>query len=291
VKLPPDKGNVMIHVVTAANRILYGSALREMHRLRRVHFVEERGWNAMTVRDGGEYDQYDDDKMIYLLSLDEQGDVACSMRMRPAETGSVLCDIFPHLVAADEPPLARPDVWEISRYFAARSARGRGGAKARAEVRLASLEVAHARQVKHLIGMIDLEMLPPMLSASGWRVRPLGLPAPYAEGIAQAIEVQVSRGAIIDMAETMGLSETASLELDPQRAPQLPPHEIEALIRFAQAGGEPARVLVALVRRLVALQDDVEEETLLDLVSYVETVVASRTDYVSGAQTSLGTAH
>jgi len=271
----------MIHVVTAANRELYRDALREMHQLRRVHFVEERGWTAMTVRDGGEYDAYDDDKTVYLLSLNEDGSVGCSMRMRPAETGSILSDVFPHLIAADEPTLLRPDVWEISRYFAARSARGRAGARARAEVRLASLEVAHARGVKRLIGMIDLEMLPPMLTASGWRVRTLGLPAPYDEGVAQAIEVQVSRGAIIDMAESQGLSETAALELDPQRAPKLPPQEIEALIRLAQTDSQQSRILVALVRRVVALQDEVDEEQLLGMVSYVEALLGSGAEYVA----------
>jgi len=270
----------MIHVVTAANRELYRDTLRDMHQLRRVHFVEERGWNAMTVRDGGEYDPYDDDETIYLLSLNEDGSVGCSMRMRPAETGSILTDVFPHLVAADEPALRRPDVWEISRYFAAKSGRGRAGARARAEIRLASLEVAQARGVKRLIGMIDLEMLPPMLTASGWRVRTLGLPAPYDEGIAQAIEVQVSRGAIIDMAESQGLSETAALELDPQRAPKIPPHEIEALIRLARSESQPARIVVALVRRLAALQDEMDEEQLLGMVSYVGALLDARGEYV-----------
>jgi len=195
----------MIHVITAKNHHVYAEALTEMHRLRRMHFVEERGWSGLMVRDGGEYDAYDDDKTVYLLSLDQDGRVGCSMRMRPAETGSILTDVFPHLVAADEPPLARPDVWEISRYFAAPHCRGRGGVSRQAEIRLAALEVAHACGVNRLIGMIDLEILPGMLSASGWRVRTLGLPAPYQEGTAQAIEVQVSRGAIIDMAETFGI--------------------------------------------------------------------------------------
>jgi acyl-homoserine lactone synthase len=271
----------MIHVVTADNRDLYRDALREMHQLRRIHFVEERGWNAMTVRDGGEYDPYDDERTVYLMSLDKDGAVGCSMRMRPAETGSILSDVFPHLIAADEPPLTQPDVWEISRYFAARSARGRAGAQARAEVRLASLEVAQARGAKRLIGMIDLEMLPPMLTASGWRVRTLGLPAPYDEGIAQAIEVQVSRGAIIDMAESQGLSEAVSLELDPRRAPQMPPQEIEALLRLAQCDGQHSRILVALVRRVVALQDQVDEEHLLGVVSYVQTLLSARSEYVT----------
>lgn len=266
----------MIHVVTAANRHLYTEALEEMHRLRRVHFVEERGWAAMTVReDGGEYDQYDDGQTIYLLSLDEDGRVGCSMRMRPARDGSVLTDNFPHLVAGDEPPLNRPDVWEISRYFAAPHCRGQSGRRRQAEIRLASLEVAHARGVNRLIGMIDLEILPGMLTASGWRVRTLGLPAPYPEGVAQAIEVQVSRAALHDMAEMFGLDDDLSLELDPARAPQLPPHEIEALLQLGRSGADRSRVVVALVRRILEIQDRADEDQLMGMVSYVETLLTS----------------
>jgi acyl-homoserine lactone synthase len=267
----------MIHVVTAGNRHLYGEALTEMHRLRRVHFIEERGWAAMTVRAGGEYDHFDDAQAIYLLSLGADGRVGCSMRMRPAETGSLLTDLFPHLLAADEPSLNRPDVWEISRYFAAPHCRGRAGTGPQAEIRLAALEVARARGVNRLVGMIDLEILPGMLSASGWRVRPLGLPAAYAEGIAQAIEVRVSNGAVVDMAEMYGLEPGVSLELDPARAPNLPPHEIEVLLALAQSRTDHSRVIVALVRRILAIQAQTDDEHLLGMVAYVEALLRGET--------------
>ena len=68
----------MIHMITAENRHLYRAELREMHQLRRVHFVEERGWSQLTVRDGGEYDSSDDDRAIYFLALDAEGNIARS---------------------------------------------------------------------------------------------------------------------------------------------------------------------------------------------------------------------
>lgn len=264
----------MIHVITTANRELYAEQLHEMHQLRRAHFVEERGWAGMTVReDGGEYDAYDDEAMVYLLALDDDGKILAAMRMRPALTGSVIGDIFPHLIAADEAPIKAPEVWEISRFFAARAARGRGGRIARSEVRLAALEIAHGLGVKRLVGMVDLEILAPLMTDSGWRVRPLGLPAPYAEGIAQGIEVQVSRGAIIDMVEVLDLRPAVALELDPARAPALPPQQIEAILSLARTDGLQTRIVVSLVRRIVALQEDVDEEQLLKMVAYVETLV------------------
>ncbi|WP_374574737.1 acyl-homoserine-lactone synthase [Phenylobacterium sp.] len=260
----------MIHVVTQANRSLYAEALARMHELRRVHFVEERGWNAMTVRDGGEYDEYDDDKMVYLLAIEPDGEISCSMRMRPAEDGSVLGDVFPHLVADDEPPINRPDVWEISRYFATGAVRGRGGAQRRAEIRLASLEVAMARGASRLVGMIDLEMLPPMLNSSGWRARVLGLPAPYPEGVAQAIEVEVCPEAVTEMEETQGLQGPLCLDLDPQVVPAgLPPHEIEALLAILKEG-ESETALMRIVERIAKLQNHVSEQELLALLQQAQ---------------------
>jgi len=263
----------MIHVVTWANRGLYAAALREMHRLRRVHFVEERGWSAMTVRDGGEFDAYDDEKTVYLLAIEADGSVSCSMRMRPATTGSILQDIFPHLIADDEPSIASDEVWEISRYFASGAARGRGGFRRRAEIRLASLEVAMARGVKRLVGMIDIEMLPPMLNGSGWRVRPIGLPAPYDEGVAQAIGIEVSKAAVMEMEESQGLEPAICINLDQDKMPPLPPQEIEALQRTAALGDNQHEVLLGVVKRLLELQNDLPESELLDMVAKAQRIL------------------
>jgi acyl-homoserine lactone synthase len=249
----------MIHVVTSANRDLYAAVLAEMHRLRKVHFVDERGWKAMTVRDGGEYDAYDDEQTVYLLAIEPDGAISCSMRMRPAATGSILADVFPHLIAEDEPSIAAPDVWEISRYFASGATRGKSGFRRRAEIRLASLEVAMERGVKRLVGMIDIETL--------------GLPAPYDEGVAQAIGIQVSRGALLDMEDSQGLQSPLSLNLDQSRLPPLPPQDIEALLRAETMDGDARRVLVGVVKRVLELQDHVPEEELLSMVAYVESLL------------------
>jgi acyl-homoserine lactone synthase len=263
----------MIHVVTSANRSLYAETIAQMHQLRKVHFVDERGWSAMSVRDGGEYDAYDDEQAIYLLAIEPNGAISCSMRMRPAATGSILADVFPHLVAADEAPLAATDTWEISRYFASPAGRGRSGVKRRAEIRQAALEVALQHKVKRLIGMIDIEFLPPMLNGSGWQVRTLGLPAPYDEGVAQAIEVHVSSSALADFEESQGLAAPLSFELDTSVVPHLPPAEIEALLTVAASDDNGRAVLLRLTRHLAGLDETTTEEELLALVEYVAGLV------------------
>ena len=260
----------MIHVVTHENRKLYEDAIAEMHRLRRVHFVEERGWSAMTVRGGGEYDAYDDEAATYLLAIEEDGSITASMRMRPAQSGSILADLFPHLIGEEEPNIGHPRIWEISRYFASGRGRGRGGAKRRAEIRLASLEVALRHKVKRLVGMIDIEVLPAMLDGSGWRVRPLGLPAAYDEGVAQAIVIEVSQAALVEMQESQGLASPVTLNLDASRHPRLPPQEVETLLGLEQVSQTRRRTVLALVRRLAELEAaGASEEELETLVSRV----------------------
>jgi N-acyl-L-homoserine lactone synthetase len=58
----------MIHIVTSENRHLYGPQLWAMHEQRREQCVEKNGWIDLVVLDGGEVDDYDDSRAIYLLA-------------------------------------------------------------------------------------------------------------------------------------------------------------------------------------------------------------------------------
>lgn len=263
----------MIHVVTAENRRLYAEGLAAMHRLRHAHCDEERGSVALTLRDGGEYDAFDDEKAIYLLSLGEDGQVGCAMRLRPAAAGSLLASHFPHLLARDEPALDAEDAWEISRYVAAPHCLGDGAVTVRAEIRMAALEVVHARGGRRLAGLVDLAVLPRLIGATGWRIRTLGLPAPTTRGVAQAVEIEVTAAAIEDLAETFGLEHGVTLELNPAQTGGAPPHEVEALVRLARGGSDRSRILAALIRRILELQDGTDEERLIGMVSYVEALL------------------
>jgi hypothetical protein len=133
--------------------------------------------------------------------------------------------------------------------------------------------VALQHKVKRLIGMIDIEFLPPMLNGSGWQVRTLGLPAPYDEGVAQAIEVHVSSSALADFEESQGLAAPLSFELDTSVVPHLPPAEIEALLTVAASDDNGRAVLLRLTRHLAGLDETTTEEELLALVEYVAGLV------------------
>ena len=55
--------------------------------------------------------------------------------------------------------------------------------------------------------------------------------------------------------------------------PAAEPHEIEVLVRLAGSGSFGSRVIAALVRRIVELQDTAGEDELLGMVAQVEALL------------------
>jgi len=51
------------------------------------------------------------------------------------------------------------------------------------------------------------------------------------------------------------------------------PQEIEALLRLAHSGSDGSRVIAALVRRIVEIQGETDEEDLLRMIAYVEALL------------------
>lgn len=209
----------MIHIVTNENRRFYRDQLHQMHQLRRVHFVEERGWYSLKVaEDGGEYDESDDERAVYLLALDESGAVEAAMRTRPTDDFCILADKFPQLIAAGQPPMKGPEVWEISRIFATKSYRKRRdvtGERLVGEIFLAAMEAARARGALRIVGMVDV-VLYPAASRCGWKIRMTGYAQRYEEG-GEMVGVEIAAGEadLHAFRENLGLAAPAGLEVAP----------------------------------------------------------------------------
>ncbi|MGH1556895.1 acyl-homoserine-lactone synthase [Caulobacter segnis] len=105
----------MIHIITSENRHLYGPQLWAMHEERRRQCVEKNGWVDMVVLDGGEVDDYDDHRAIYLLGFDGFMRLEVGLRLRPTDDRCMLADKFPHLIASGETSKKGVDVWEATR--------------------------------------------------------------------------------------------------------------------------------------------------------------------------------
>lgn len=223
----------MIHLVTALNRAMYSQQLDEMHVQRKQAFIDELGWSAPQVRDGREFDEYDDDDAVYLLSLGAEGQVQASMRMRPTIKGCMIVDHFPHLIAPGEPSPIAPHIWEGSRILAAPGFRENEGRMVRAEIRIAAIELGLMKGFSKLIGMCDVLLLPTWRN-NGWRSRILGPPAPYAEGEAFAFISEVSHDALAYICSKYNVTKQTAFELPAFDPPgDIGPHEWAEFVEVA----------------------------------------------------------
>jgi hypothetical protein len=60
-----------------------------------------------------------------------------------------------------------------------------------------------------------------------------------------------------------------SVDVRPAVRPRIPTTEIETLLQLSRCGGERSRVVLALVRRIVEIQDSVSETEIVQLVEEV----------------------
>lgn len=182
----------MIHLITAQNRAFYSGELKALHAARRDCFILEKGW-SLAEENGGEYDPYDDDLAAHLVGLSDDGRIAVSCRVRSAEAGGVIPDLYPHLLAPGEPPAGAPGDYECTRYFASPWARGERGAHIRASLHMALVEHAREQGATRLMGLTDARFFPYLQKTSGLRLRPLGPPMPDGDGETIGFEISVTR--------------------------------------------------------------------------------------------------
>lgn len=259
----------MIHLVTTENRTLYGRQLARMHQLRRTYFVEERGWSDRDLRDGGEFDDLDDDQADYLFSLEPDGEIALSARIRPAQDRSMLADGFPELLSEPVETIKAPGVWELSRYFASARHRGPEGLIRNMELRAAVVAAALRRGAHRLVAVTDVYLMNTVIR-TGWEHRFLGLPQAYAHGDAIAFEVTVSEAVVEAMVERHGLTQPLLMHAQPEQAGDAAPEELQVLTQAAAVlSPRDIRLLSRIIERVGALESHLSDEALDELMDRV----------------------
>ena len=172
---------MLCHCVTPANRQRYRRQIEEMFQQRHRVFVDGLGWRELRRPDNRDVDAYDTDETIYLLVLDDVGQVVASTRMNPTwarhqlEEGSYLRSKF----ATREPPRG-PHVWEGSRLISGFKKRfGEAFARQTMGVLLAGTqEFCVRRGITHGLSIMETTTKSTVKSG-GWGSEPLGLPTLY----------------------------------------------------------------------------------------------------------------
>lgn len=85
-----------------------------MYRQRYKVFYERLGWQV-SVTNGREVDEFDDEDSVYVLTTDQRGVVIGGWRLRPTMRPYMLSNVFPDLLYGAKAPMDR-SIWEISRF-------------------------------------------------------------------------------------------------------------------------------------------------------------------------------
>lgn len=265
----------MIHMVTRANAALYAVQLKAMHQHRREVFIDKMKWDLKAAPDGGEYDAFDDDKAIYLMGLDADGEIECCLRVRPTDDASIINDYFPHSIMAGD-PANTPHTWELSRYYARGEALTNSGFTRRSEMRLAALEAAQGAGVRRIVALTEIFFWEPVMR-SGWNVKALGLPFTYGEGgEAIAFEIGSAPADITRMRERLGMTGQV-LQLPDPANPDVTPQELEQyIVSMAQLSASDQKIVGRMARRLAEIEDSDGVDMALAVAERMENIVSGR---------------
>ncbi|ATC34190.1 N-acyl-L-homoserine lactone synthetase [Caulobacter vibrioides] len=206
----------MIHIITSENRHLYGPQLWAMHEERRRQCVDKNGWVDLVVLDGGEIDDYDDHRAIYLLGFDDDMQLEVGLRLRPTDDRCMLADKFADLIAPGETHKKGLEVWEATRLFttqAYRQRKGPGRGQRVFECWAAAFELALKNGVTRFVGMIDMQLYPGILN-SPIETRLVGIPRPYAFGVVAGSEIAISTDLLEGVLEAIGRESPVGYEID-----------------------------------------------------------------------------
>lgn len=187
----------MIDLVLPESRLGFAAALMEMHHDRKQVFVDRFGWRLPAKGSWLEVDQFDDDYAIYLLARSPEGHHQGSVRLLPSSRPHMLSTLFSHLCPAGVP--SGDDCWEISRLVTCPAdASGTSVLRVHRLLALALVEFAESNNIHRYTLVAEAHRVPALLSV-GWPVTPLGLPNWVDGEQLQALQIDLSRGTLLEM--------------------------------------------------------------------------------------------
>ena len=214
----------MMEIFTKADEPRHPRIFEQMYRQRYDIYVKRRRWEGLGLDGQFEIDQYDTDDAVYLLALDETDGVRAGLRLLPTNGPHIFGDLFPHLASGDNPPRG-DEIMELTRFYVAPF----GSNKHQrwwfvGIISIGMFEYCLRNGIKQISSVIDTFLLPQMLEL-GWKVRPLGLPEDYGQGMAVGVLIDVDEQAIENTRRIRGVEGTVLCE-EHDRSFRIPQHTI-----------------------------------------------------------------
>jgi acyl-homoserine lactone synthase len=196
----------MIYVIDRHNRAGFYSQIEEMFRIRHDIYVGRRGWKALEKPDGRDVDQFDTDRTVYLLGLDDLGKVIAGLRLNPTTGPHLIRDVFPHTVTEGPIP-AGEHIYEFTRWFVVKErVTPEQNRRIAGELLVAMLEFGKKTGLTHISLCCDSFFWKTM-QETRWDVRRLGPITRYPEGKCMAVLFDVSDRMIANTREVRGVTD------------------------------------------------------------------------------------
>lgn len=205
----------MIVRVTYENLDKYGRAFYAQFCLRNRCFIERQNYNVLQYK-GMEFDQYDTPAAVYLVALSPDGEAWGCSRLTPVSLGSMLKDLWPHLV--DRPAdVFRPGVWEGTRFCVDKTLAVEVRQRVCRELVVGYFEAGLAAGMQKIIGVMPPFILRSVFRRAGCTYQLLGPKARIESGdIVAAASMDITAEALLRVRATTGLADrvTAGDEID-----------------------------------------------------------------------------
>jgi len=163
--------------------------LDAMHRDRKHVFVDLLKWEVPVIDGLFEIDQFDDERAIYLVAADANGEHRGSIRLLPTDGPHILGSIFPDLCEGGVP--RSPDIYEISRGCLSMRLRAPERLTVRNALTTAVVEFALMHGIHAYTCIADAGWLSQVL-ALGWDCWPLGLPREIGRSLTGALRIDIT---------------------------------------------------------------------------------------------------
>jgi acyl-homoserine lactone synthase len=193
----------MIRVITGRDAHRHSDLFERLYRLRHLVFVERMGWTELARPDGREVDQFDFDRAIHFIGMEDDR-IASYSRLLPTSGPHLLRDIYPQLLDGALAP-QRSDVYEWTRLFTNPTEASTSLSAAGRELFVAIAEYCELEGLSSLIAQSEPMWIPRLLQL-GWEARPLALPVIYAGRPVIALEAHLMPGTVARTRKVLGVN-------------------------------------------------------------------------------------
>lgn len=177
-----------MHIETGAARAMENRLFRSMFEERKRVFVDLLRWDVPVVAGRYEIDQFDNDRAVYIVIADAEGEHLASARLLPTTGDHILGTIFSEL--CEQAPPQGGAILEITRFCLARRLRARERLEVRNRLVSALVEYALRNRIQSYTGVAEWSWFQQILSF-GWVCRPLGTPGSTSGRCLGALQIDI----------------------------------------------------------------------------------------------------